>query len=52
MELITVFQYLKDSYREDGDTLVMMMHGNRRKENEHKLLQGKFSLYIRKSSSQ
>lgn len=46
----SVFQYHKEGWREDGDTLFMRTHDNRRKKYKHKLLQGKFSLCT--SSSQ
>jgi len=44
------FQYLKRSYREEGDRLFSKVRGDRTRGNGFKLKGGRFTLYIRKKS--
>ena len=46
-DLITMYQYLKGSYKEDGDSLFTRNHVVRTRGNGYKLLQGRFRLDTR-----
>ena len=46
--LIAAFQYLKGSYRKEGDRFFSRIWGNRTRGNGFKLKEGRFSLDIRK----
>jgi len=41
-DLITMFQYLKGGYKEDGDSLFIRCHMEKRRDNGYKLLLGRF----------
>ena len=41
-DLITMYQYLRGSYNEDGDSLFTRSHMERTRGNGHKLLLGRF----------
>lgn len=47
-DIVTVFQSLKGSYREDRGTFSTQVHGDRTASNSSKLFQGKFYLVLRK----
>ena len=49
-DLIAAFQYLKESYRKEGDRLFSRVCGDRIKGNGFKLKEGRFKLDIRKKS--
>lgn len=49
--LITVFQNIKGSYREDRGTLTIQMHGARTRGNGNELFQEKFYAVLRKYPS-
>ena len=46
-DLITMHQYLRGSYQEDGDSLLTRSHMERTRGNGHKLLLGRFRLDTR-----
>ena len=46
--MIAAFQYLKESYRKEGDRLFSRVCGSRRKGNGFRLREGRFRLDIRK----
>jgi len=46
-DLITVFQYLKGSYKEDGRSLLTRSHMGQTRDNRYKLPQESFVLNIR-----
>jgi len=46
-DLITMFQYLKGGYKEDGDSLFIRSHLEKMRGNGHKLLLGRFQLDMR-----
>ena len=46
-DLITMYQYLKGSYKEDGDSLFTRSHMVRTRGNGYKLLPGRFQLDTR-----
>jgi len=49
-DLIAAFQYLKGSYRKEGDRLFIRIHGDRTRGNSPKLKEGSFWLGRRKKS--
>ena len=49
-DLIVAFQYLKGSYRKEGDRHFSRACGDRTRGNGFKLKEGRFRLYIRKKS--
>ena len=49
-DLIAAFQYLKGSYRKEGNRLFSQVCGNRTRGNGFKLKEGRFRLDIRKKS--
>jgi len=51
VDLITVFQYLKGSYREDGGSLFTRNHMEKTRGNGYKLQQERFHLDMRKQKN-
>ena len=47
-DMIAAFQYLKGSYRKEGDRLFNRVCGDRTRENGFKLKEGRFRLDVRK----
>jgi len=47
-DLIAAFQYLKGTYRKDGENLFSKAFCDRTRSNGFKLREGRFSLHIRK----
>ncbi|GAB0187282.1 hypothetical protein GRJ2_001193500 [Grus japonensis] len=47
-DLITMFQYLKSGYKEDGDSLLTRRHMEKTRGNGYKLLLGRFQLDTRR----
>ena len=48
--MVAAFQYLKGSYKKEGDRLLSRICGDRTRENGFKLEKGRFRLDIRKKS--
>lgn len=46
-DLLTMFQYLKGRYKEDGDSLYRTNHMEKMKENRYMLIMGRFQLDTR-----
>jgi len=44
VDLITMFQYLKNGYKEDGDSLLTRSHTEKTRSNGYKLILGRFRL--------
>ena len=52
VDLITMFQYLKNDYKEDGDSLLTRSHTEKTRSNGYKLILGRFRLDTRENFSQ